>query len=118
MDLALAYRSGVYDEIRTEAMSHPGPAPCTSSSLTTASLILIEEALATFSEQVTVATYQSGQDALKALQSPKTVGPDLVHITLPNMRGFGVLWVLKAGEQLNLIPLVMLTTSDTAHEVA
>ncbi|THF66687.1 response regulator [Deinococcus sp. Arct2-2] len=84
-----------------------------------ADLLLVEEVFASFSNQVTVMTYQSGRDALKAMQSPEAVCPDviLLDINMPHMNGFDVLKVLKADERLKLIPVVMLTTSVAPQDV-
>ncbi|MFB9995463.1 response regulator [Deinococcus oregonensis] len=66
-----------------------------------------------------MATYQSGRDVFKALQSPSVVCPDVVllDINMPQMSGFDVLKALKADERLNLIPVVMLTTSTAEQDV-
>ncbi|THF67870.1 response regulator [Deinococcus sp. Arct2-2] len=84
-----------------------------------ADLLLAEEVFATFSNQVTVATYQSGQDDLKAIQSSEAVYPDVVllDINMPQMSGLDVLQALKADERLKLISVVMLTTSVAPQDV-
>ncbi|MFB9991564.1 response regulator [Deinococcus oregonensis] len=76
-------------------------------------LMLVEEVFATFNDQVTIKTYQSGQAALDAMRTPKAVLPDvlLLDINMPNMSGFDVLKVMKANERLKLIPVVTLTAS-------
>ncbi|MFB9994997.1 response regulator [Deinococcus oregonensis] len=43
--------------------------------------------------------------------------PHQLDINMPDMGGFDVLKVLKADEQLKLIPVVMLTTSNTEQDV-
>ncbi|UQN08629.1 response regulator [Deinococcus sp. QL22] len=84
-----------------------------------AELFLITEVFATFSTQVTLVTYQSGEAALKAMQMPRAVCPDilLLDINMPGISGFEVLKTIKADEHLKLIPVVMLTTSVAAEDI-
>ncbi len=82
-------------------------------------LLLAEEVFATFSAQVTVTTFQSGQDALETMRLPEAVIPDvlLLDIHMPGMNGFDVLKAIKADERLKLTPVVMLSTSGAPRDV-
>ena len=65
----------------------------------------------------------SGEDALRFLRrlSPYEQAPlpDLVllDLGLPGMSGWDLLEVLKVDDQLRLVPVVVVTSSDTAEDV-
>ncbi|MFB9995515.1 response regulator [Deinococcus oregonensis] len=82
-------------------------------------LMLAEEVLATFSDQVMVTTFQSGQAVLEAMRPPDAVIPDvlLLDIHMPRMNGFDVLKAIKVDERLKFTPVVMLSTSSAAEDV-
>jgi CheY-like chemotaxis protein len=82
-------------------------------------LMLAEEGFATFSDQVTVTMFQSGQAVLEAMEPPDAVIPDvlLLDIHMPRMNGFDVLKAMKLDERLKLTPVVMLSTSSAPQDV-
>ncbi|MCX5071863.1 response regulator [Streptomyces sp. NBC_00513] len=84
-----------------------------------ADAMLIEEAL---SERGTRNLVQvtDGVAALEHLRSPGSVRPDLIvlDLNMPRMNGRDLLQILKNDENLQTIPVVVLTTSSAPEDVA
>ncbi|MFE6184644.1 response regulator [Streptomyces sp. NPDC056465] len=85
----------------------------------TADAMLIEEAL---SERGTRNLVQvtDGVAALEHLRAPDTVRPDLIvlDLNMPRMNGHDLLKVLKTDDDLQTIPVVVLTTSTAPDDVS
>ena len=66
-----------------------------------------------------MSTSGSGRDALNVLRDPHTRRPDvlLLDINMPGLSGFDVLEALKEDPTLMDIPVVMLSTSSTRHDI-
>jgi len=81
--------------------------------------LLAAEALEEVCPGCTLETYASGQAVLTHLRHAVTL-PDviLLDINMPGLTGFDVLTALKADPRLNLIPVVMLTTSSAEADIA
>ncbi|WP_084045262.1 response regulator [Deinococcus hopiensis] len=82
-------------------------------------LLLAEEAFKGLEHPVFVQTYSSSRTAIQVLQRAGATLPDviLLDINMPTMNGFDVLKALKADARLSLIPIIMLTTSNTERDV-
>lgn len=81
-------------------------------------IILTKEALkeGRIKNQVWVA--MDGQEALDLLNTAASL-PDLIllDINLPKMSGLEVLGAIKKDDRLKMIPVIMLSTSETEHDV-
>ncbi|MFF4322905.1 response regulator [Streptomyces sp. NPDC001568] len=84
-----------------------------------ADALLIEEALSERGARNLVQV-TDGVAALEHLRAPGTVRPDLIvlDLNMPRMNGRDLLRVLKADENLQTIPVVVLTTSSAPDDVA
>ncbi|MEV6264083.1 response regulator [Streptomyces sp. NPDC051784] len=84
-----------------------------------ADAMLIEEAL---SERGTRNLVQvaDGVAALEHLRAPDSVRPDLIvlDLNMPRMNGRDLLQILKTDENLQSIPVVVLTTSSAPEDIA
>ncbi|MFC4638243.1 response regulator [Deinococcus hohokamensis] len=80
---------------------------------------LAEEAFEQVCPDCQLITQPSGKDALAYLQKAARL-PDvlLLDVNMPGMNGFEVLAALKADPRLALIPVVMLSTSQSQDDVA
>ncbi|MFC3833636.1 MULTISPECIES: response regulator [Deinococcus] len=83
-------------------------------------LLLATEAFLELDATVGVDTFASGQHALDHLRAtPQDALPDVIilDINMPVLNGFDVLSQLKDDPALQLIPVVMLSTSDYLGDV-
>jgi CheY-like chemotaxis protein len=80
---------------------------------------LAEEAFESQNQPCILITAESGPAALALLDTPDTPLPDviLLDINMPEMNGFEVLAALKQHPQSQMIPVVMLTTSVSEHDI-
>ncbi|WP_412029782.1 response regulator [Deinococcus yunweiensis] len=80
---------------------------------------LAREAFGQQEAQVIIDTCASGARALHFLQQAETVLPDviLLDLNMPGMSGLELLAALKDTARLNLIPVVILSSSSHAHDV-
>ncbi|MFC9330084.1 response regulator [Kitasatospora sp. NPDC057015] len=85
-----------------------------------ADAMLIEEALFEQGTARTIVKAEDGVAALDYLRESVTRLPDLIilDLNMPRMNGRELLEVLKADEQLKLIPIVVLTTSAAPEDVS
>lgn len=83
-----------------------------------ADALLIEEALSERGARNLVQV-TDGVAALEYLRSPDSVRPDLIvlDLNMPRMNGRKLLQILKADEELQTIPVVVLTTSSAPDDV-
>ncbi|WP_433406064.1 response regulator [Streptomyces sp. CA-146814] len=83
-----------------------------------ADAMLIEEALSERGARNLVQV-TDGVAALEHLRTPGTVRPDLIvlDLNMPRMNGHDLLKVLKSDENLQAIPVVVLTTSTAPDDV-
>ncbi|GGK17588.1 response regulator [Deinococcus malanensis] len=81
--------------------------------------VLAEEAFEQVCADCHLLTQPSGPEALEYLKNT-TVLPDvlLLDVNMPGMNGFEVLAALKSDPRLALIPVVMLSTSQSQEDVA
>ncbi|MFG2424843.1 response regulator [Streptomyces sp. NPDC048448] len=84
-----------------------------------ADAMLIEEALSARGARNLVQV-TDGVAALEYLRTPDSARPDLIvlDLNMPRMNGRDLLRVLKADEELQTIPVVVLTTSSAPDDVA
>ncbi|MFB7778967.1 response regulator [Streptomyces bauhiniae] len=84
-----------------------------------ADAMLIEEALSERGARNLVQV-TDGVAALEHLRSPDSTRPDLIvlDLNMPRMNGRELLQVLKADDELQTIPVVVLTTSSAPEDVA
>ncbi|WP_345107859.1 response regulator [Streptomyces drozdowiczii] len=84
-----------------------------------ADAMLIEEALSERGARNLVQV-TDGVAALEHLRAPGTVRPDLIvlDLNMPRMNGHDLLKILKTDEDLQTIPVVVLTTSTAPDDVA
>ncbi|GGZ65261.1 response regulator [Streptomyces subrutilus] len=84
-----------------------------------ADVLLIEEALHEHGLPRTITQVDDGLAALAHLQDPAAPRPDLIvlDLNMPRMNGRELLAVLKADEDLALIPVVVLTTSNAPDDI-
>ena len=68
---------------------------------------------------VTIDTCASGERALNFLHQPDTVLPDviLLDLNMPGLSGFEVLEALKGSDRLDVIPVVILSSSSHSCDV-
>ncbi|MFB9992664.1 response regulator [Deinococcus oregonensis] len=80
---------------------------------------LAREAFALMDPDTTLMAVESGSAALALLNAPAAVLPDVVllDINMPGMNGFDVLQALKQQPRLHLLPVVMLSTSSSEHDI-
>ncbi|MFD3546754.1 response regulator [Streptomyces sp. NPDC058655] len=85
----------------------------------TADAMLIEEALSDRGARNLVQV-TDGVAALEHLRAPGSVRPDLIvlDLNMPRMNGRDLLKVLKTDEDLQTIPVVVLTTSTAPDDIA
>ncbi|MFF1872450.1 response regulator [Streptomyces sp. CB03911] len=85
-----------------------------------ADAMLIEEALFEQGMARTIVKAEDGVAALEHLRENVARYPDLIilDLNMPRMNGRELLEVLKADEQLKLIPIVVLTTSAAPEDVS
>lgn len=71
------------------------------------------------SGMVSIETCMSGERALSYLRNPENSRPDVVllDINMPGLSGFQVLEQMKGDPELGLIPVVMLSTSQSRGDV-
>lgn len=79
---------------------------------------LMREALARLPREVVLTVAQDGEQALVRLQ-PGALLPDLIllDLNLPVMNGHELLQVLKRDTRLQMIPVVVMTTSQADSDV-
>lgn len=82
-------------------------------------VLIITRAIRDLEHKSVVFTAGDSEKALEWLRSNET-NPDLIllDINLPGLSGFEVLTTVKSERQLKKIPVVMLTSSDDAFDVA
>ncbi|MFC1403842.1 MULTISPECIES: response regulator [Streptacidiphilus] len=85
-----------------------------------ADAMLIEEALLGHGLARNLHKAVDGVAALEHLRTPGVDRPDLIvmDLNMPRMNGLELLAVLKADEQLKVIPVVVLTTSSAPQDIA
>lgn len=87
-------------------------------------IVLTREALADAKMNNRVSVSRDGEDAInylnKAVRSPEDLIPDLIllDINLPKVDGKEVLHYIKNTPELKRIPVVMLSTSSSATDIA
>lgn len=81
--------------------------------------LVISRAIKQISPQVQVQAIDDGEAALSMLRTSDTP-PDLIllDINMPGLSGFDVLAQIKSDDRLKHIPVVMLTSSELAPDVA
>lgn len=81
--------------------------------------LLAREAFDGHSEQVVIDTCASGERALSHLRNVDNPLPDvlLLDINMPGLSGFEVLCQMKDDPRLNLIPVVMLSSSRDSGDI-
>lgn len=81
--------------------------------------VIITRAIRDAAPRAEVQTVGDGEAALALLAAAETL-PDLIllDINMPGLSGFEVLARVKADERLKRIPVVMLTSSELATDVA
>lgn len=81
--------------------------------------LLIRNALRDLGNEHGIETMSDGEQALTALHAARQY-PDLIllDINMPGYSGFDVLAQLRQHERLRLIPVVMLTSSETQADIA
>jgi CheY-like chemotaxis protein len=84
-----------------------------------ADALLISEALHEHGRGRIVSQAGDGVAALEWLRAPDRPRPDLIvlDLNMPRMNGWELLSVLKADDQLKVIPVVVLTTSAAPQDV-
>lgn len=82
-------------------------------------VLIITRAIRELGDQSTVHAVSDGEEAMAWLRSSETI-PDLIllDINMPGLSGFDVLQAIKADTRLRTAPVVMLTSSDAAADVA
>ncbi|WP_182453009.1 response regulator [Streptacidiphilus sp. P02-A3a] len=85
-----------------------------------ADAMLIEEALRHRGATRRIARAVDGVAALERLRDPALPRPDLIvlDLNMPRMSGGELLDVLKKDEELKIIPVVVLTTSNAPDDVS
>jgi CheY-like chemotaxis protein len=84
-----------------------------------ADAMLIEDALRERGASRTIAQACDGIAALERLRDPAISRPDLIvlDLNMPRMNGRELLRILKADQDLKVIPIVILTTSSAPEDV-
>jgi CheY-like chemotaxis protein len=79
---------------------------------------LVREALVDHGQRVHLAVAHDGHSALERLRGPER-RPDLIllDLNLPGMDGISLLGRIKSDPKLRRIPVVVLTSSDSAAEI-
>ena len=85
-----------------------------------ADAMLIQDALLDRPSEHVVTQVEDGVAALQHLNDPALPHPDLIvmDLNMPRMNGRELLAVLKADQELKLIPVVVLTTSAAPDDVS
>jgi CheY-like chemotaxis protein len=85
-----------------------------------ADALLVEEALLDGHGDRSLVQVPDGVAALEHLRDPAHPRPDLIvlDLNMPRMNGVELLKILKQDEELRAIPVVILTTSAAAEDVA
>ncbi|WP_327071159.1 response regulator [Kitasatospora sp. NBC_01302] len=85
-----------------------------------ADAMLIEEALRERGGARSIVRVPDGLAALERLRDPAIAAPDLIvlDLNMPRMNGRELLGVLKADDELKIIPTVVLTTSGAPDDVS
>ena len=85
-----------------------------------ADAMLIEEALTYRGTARSIAQASDGVAALERLRDPSLPRPDLIvlDLNMPRMGGRELLEVLKNDDELKIIPVVVLTTSNAPDDVS
>jgi CheY-like chemotaxis protein len=84
-----------------------------------ADALLIEGALLDRGFGRSVTQVEDGVAALERLRDPERNRPDLIvmDLNMPRMNGHELLAILKADQELRVIPVVVLTTSNAPDDV-
>ncbi|HEX4788109.1 MAG TPA: response regulator [Actinospica sp.] len=84
-----------------------------------ADALLIEGALLERGSGRSVTQVADGVAALERLRDPERARPDLIvmDLNMPRMNGRELLAILKADQELRVIPVVVLTTSNAPDDV-
>lgn len=84
-----------------------------------ADLLLAREVFEDHRQWVGVVTRQNGLEALNYLKDPQYSHPDVVitDLNMPGLTGFDILKAMKADEELQNIPVVILSTSDAQQDI-
>jgi CheY-like chemotaxis protein len=85
-----------------------------------ADAMLVEEALLDGAQDRSLVQVSDGVAALEYLRAPGRPRPDLIvlDLNMPRMNGVETLKILKDDEDLRAIPVVILTTSAAAEDIA
>ena len=85
-----------------------------------ADAMLIEEALLQRGAARTITVVQDGIAALEHLRDPELPRPDVIvlDLNMPRMNGRELLAVLKADPELKVVPVVVLSTSNSPEDVS